>query len=95
VKPDVKVVVTEKGLMIRTALPGLRSRELQIIFAGSNLRILSTQCDGFGPFDVSVELPPGFDADQATAAYIGGELRITIPPAQSSSQRIDFLDNSN
>jgi HSP20 family molecular chaperone IbpA len=36
----------------------------------------------YGPFETSLELPPGYDLGQAKAAYLNGFLRIDVPVAQ-------------
>jgi HSP20 family protein len=94
--PNTDVYVTDNGLVIKVELAGMRSEHLEITVEGNRLRISGSRPDGcraskcsflvmeinYGPFETSLELPPGYDLGQAKAAYLNGFLRIDVPVAQ-------------
>jgi len=94
--PNTDVYSTENGLVIKVELAGMRSEHLEITVEGNRLRISGTRPDGcragkcnflvmeinYGPFESTLELPPGYDLTQAKAAYLNGFLRIDVPVAQ-------------
>ena len=83
--PEMKVTIRENRLMITADLPGLRSDHFEITVEGNHLRLVSKQSDGCGPFESEVEIPPGFDVSQVSAAYLNGQLRLVFPPLDGGS----------
>jgi HSP20 family protein len=98
--PLTDVYVTDNGLVIKVELAGMRSEHLEITVEGNRLRISGSRPDGcraskcsflvmeinYGPFETSLELPPGYDLGQAKAAYLNGFLRIDVPVAQREAK---------
>ncbi len=93
--PNTDVYVTETGLVVKVELAGMKSDSLEIIVDGSRLRISGVRPDccrapqcsflvmeiTYGPFETVLDLPPGYDLNQAKAVYVNGFLRIDVPPA--------------
>ena len=98
--PDTDVYVTDGGLVVKVELAGMRSEDLAITAQGNVLRITGDRHDGcrqgkcsflvmeinYGPFESVLELPAGYDLNQAKAAYVNGFLRIDVPVAQRPSK---------
>ena len=98
--PNTDVYATDTGLVVKVELAGMRSENLEITVEGSRLRVSGNRPDGcrapkcsflvmainYGPFECVLELPQGFDLNQAKAAYLNGFLRIDVPrsPAPNS-----------
>ncbi len=94
--PNTDVYVTDSGLVIKVELAGMRSEHLEITVEGNRLCIRGSRPDGcraskcsflvmeinYGPFESVLELPVGYDLNQAKAAYLNGFLRIDVPLAQ-------------
>ena len=94
--PNTDVYATDQGLVVKVELAGMRSEHLEITVEGNRLRISGNRPDGcrsakcsflvmeinYGPFESVLELPPGYDLNQAKAAYLNGFLRIDVPIAQ-------------
>jgi HSP20 family protein len=91
--PSTDVYTTDTGLVVKVELAGMRSENLEITVEGSRLRISGNRPDGcrapkcsflvmeinYGPFECVLELPQGYDLNQAKAAYLNGFLRIDVP----------------
>jgi HSP20 family protein len=88
------VFVSETGdLIIKVALSALRSQDVEITLQNKTLRIMGSHRDlelsnarqrlvseiPTGPFERVLELPDGFNAPAAKAAYLNGILRIVVP----------------
>jgi len=94
-EPNTDVYVTDHGLVIKVELAGMRSEHLEITVEGNRIRIRGERPDccrapkcsflvmniSYGPFESILELPPGYDLNQAKAAYLNGFLRIDVPLA--------------
>jgi HSP20 family protein len=92
-EPNTDVYVTADGLVIKVELAGMKSEALELSIEGNRLRISGERPDGcrepgcdflvmsicYGPFESTLELPPGFDYSQAKAVYLNGFLRIDMP----------------
>jgi len=99
--PNTDVYVTDSGLVIKAELAGMKSNSLEITIEGNRLRITGSRMDGcrspkcsflvmeisYGPFESVLELPAGYDLNQAKAAYINGFLRIDVPLASQSTSK--------
>jgi HSP20 family protein len=93
--PHTDVYVSDHGLVIKVELAGMKSDGLEIIVEGQRLRITGVRPDccraphcsflvmeiSYGPFETVLELPSGYDLEQAKAIYVNGFLRIDVPPA--------------
>jgi len=94
--PNTDVYATDNGLVVKVELAGMRSEHLEITVEGNRMRITGNRPDGcraakcsflvmeisYGPFESVLELPAGYDLNQAKAAYLNGFLRIDVPIAQ-------------
>jgi HSP20 family protein len=95
--PNTDVYVGEGGLVVKVELAGMRREDLELVIEGNRVRIAGYRPDGcraakckfiimeinYGAFETVIELPKGYDATQARAAYQNGFLRIDVP-AQSA-----------
>jgi HSP20 family protein len=98
--PNTDVYSTEAGLVIKVELAGMKPGDLTLSMEGNRLRISGTRPDGcraakcsflvmeinYGSFESVIELPPGYDLGQATAAYLNGFLRIDVPAAKAEEK---------
>ena len=79
--------------MIKVELAGMRREDLELSVDGSRLMISGHRPDAcrtghckflvmeinYGSFESVIELPEGYDLNQAKAAYQNGFLRIDVP----------------
>jgi HSP20 family protein len=96
--PNTDIYLTEAGLVIKAELAGMKSDSLEITVEGQRLRINGVRPDccraphcsflvmeiSYGPFETTLDLPPGYDLSRAKAVYVNGFLRIDVPAAQPS-----------
>lgn len=109
--PNTDVYATESGLVIKVEMAGMRSDNLEITVEGNRMRISGDRPDccrapncnflvmeiNYGPFESVLELPPGYDLNQAKAAYLNGFLRIDVPRVpepQSKSTKVHISEGS-
>ena len=99
--PNTDIYVANNGLVIKAELAGMKSDSLEIIAEGQRLRINGIRPDccrsphcsflvmeiSYGPFETTLDLPPGYDLSRARAVYINGFLRIDVPAAQQAPQK--------
>ena len=99
--PNTDVYVAEDALIIKVELAGMRREDLEITIEGNRLRISGQRPDGcrephckflvmeihYGSFESLIELPEGYDATQARAAYQNGFLRVDVPLAARPRRR--------
>ncbi|MGD1083899.1 MAG: Hsp20/alpha crystallin family protein [Verrucomicrobiota bacterium] len=95
--PNTDVYLADSGVVIKVELAGMQRENLQLEIEGSRLKISGQRADGcrearckflvmeinYGSFESLIELPPGYDLNQAKAAYQNGFLRIDVPPTGS------------
>jgi HSP20 family protein len=91
--PNTDVYTHDTGLVIKVELSGMRREDLELTADGNTLRIAGSRSDGcrtagcnflvmeisYGDFETVIELPEGYDLNQARAAYQNGFLRIDVP----------------
>ncbi len=91
--PNTDVYIGKPGLVIKVELAGVRPADLNVVVEGSRLRVRGARADGsrtpacrflvmeihFGPFEVSVEVPSGYDAAGTRATYQDGFLCLEVP----------------
>lgn len=91
-QPDVDVFETEKAIVVRVDLAGVRSGDLRVTVDGSMLRISGVRVSGetcevkrlhqmeiaSGPFERRVRVPVAFDRDQVTAHLSDGFLTVSL-----------------
>jgi HSP20 family protein len=99
--PNTDVYVTEDALVIKVELAGMKKEDLELTVEGNRLTITGHRPDGcrapkckflvmeinYGSFQSVIELPPGYDLNQAKAAYQNGFLRIDVPQAKSTGKK--------
>ena len=99
--PNTDVYELDGGLMIRVEIAGMRREDLQLKAECNLLRISGTRPDQtrppqskfllmevhFGFFETSIELPSGYDLDEARALYENGFLTIEVPSVSGPSSK--------
>lgn len=99
--PNTDVYITEDSLFIKVELAGMRKEDLELTVEDNRLTITGHRPDGcrppkckflvmeinYGSFQSVIELPPGYDLNQAKAAYQNGFLRIDVPQARPSGKK--------
>jgi HSP20 family protein len=96
--PNTDVYVTDSGVVIKVELAGMQRENLELVIEGDRIKISGQRGDGcrspgqckflvmeinYGAFESLIELPPGYDLNQAKAAYQNGFLRIDVPSNRS------------
>jgi HSP20 family protein len=90
--PDVDVFETEKGVVVRVELAGVRSEDLRVTVDGRTLRIsgirraldrsdvqrLHQMEIATGPFERRVQIPVPFDRDGVSAHLADGFLMVVL-----------------
>jgi HSP20 family protein len=93
--PNTDVYVTDRGMVIKVELAGMRREDLELTVDGHQLCIRGQRPDGcragqcrflvmeinYGAFESVIELPAGYELAQAKATYQNGFLRIDVPLA--------------
>jgi len=93
--PNTDVYIADGALVIKVELAGMRREDLELTVEGNRLMISGQRPDGsrsskckflvmeihYGSFECVIEVPPGYDLNQAKAAYQNGFLRIDVPQA--------------
>lgn len=95
--PRTDIFIAQSGeLIVEIELSAMRSGDMEIITDDSKLVIKGNrQNTGVaeaqtvlvndipaGHFEAVLDFPPGFDLSRAASAYLGGLLRITVPPVK-------------
>ena len=92
-QPDVDVIETEQGVVVRAEIAGIRADDLRVTLDGQVLRIsgvrrasepvgvvrLHQMEIASGPFERRVRVPVGFDRDRVSAHLADGFLTVTLP----------------
>lgn len=98
--PNTDIYVSDGGLVVKVELAGMRREDLELVIEGNRVRIAGYRPDGcrtskckflameinYGAFEAVIELPKGYDATQARAAYQNGFLRIDVPALAAAGQ---------
>jgi HSP20 family protein len=91
-QPDVDVFETEKEIVVRVDLAGVRSSDLRVTVDGAMLRISGVRVSGdssevkrlhqmeiaTGPFERRVRVPVAFDRDRVAAHLSDGFLTVSL-----------------
>jgi HSP20 family protein len=91
-QPDADVFETEKEIVVRVDLAGVRSSDLRVTVDGSMLRISGVRVSGdssevkrlhqmeiaTGPFERRVRVPIAFDRERVTAHLSDGFLTVSL-----------------
>lgn len=102
-QPDVDVIETEQGVVVRAEIAGIRSDDLRVTVDGQVLRIsgvrrapepsdvvrLHQMEIASGPFERRVRIPVAFDRDRVSAHLADGFLTVTLPRRVSVRQRVE------
>ena len=94
------VIETPEALVLEAALPGVKPEEVEVSVMGDVLTVTAgsesdaeTEDNGYrlrevrhGRVSRTVTLPQGLHADQATASFENGLLRLSIPKAQPADR---------
>jgi HSP20 family protein len=94
--PNTDVYVTQGNLVIKVELAGMHRDDLELAVEGNRLLINGHRPDGsrtakckflvmeinYGGFQCVIEVPEGYELNQAKAAYQNGFLQITVPHAK-------------
>lgn len=100
--PNTDVYATEKGLVIKVELAGMRKEDLQLVIEGCKVKIAGNRPDGcrgpkckflvmeinYGSFESVIELAEGYDLSAAKASYQNGFLRIDVPFQSEAIARV-------
>lgn len=93
--PNTDVYTTEDGLVVKVELAGMRREDLELAVEGNRLLITGQRPDAsrmpgikflvmeihYGSFECVIEVPNGYELNQARAAYHNGFLRVDVPLA--------------
>lgn len=101
-QPDVDVLETEQGVVVRAEIAGIRSSDLRVTVDGQVLRIsgvrraaepedvvrLHQMEIASGPFERRVRIPVAFDRDRVSAHLAEGFLTVTLPRRPAVRRRV-------
>jgi HSP20 family protein len=91
-RPDVDVFETERAVVVRAEIAGVRSEDLRVTVDGDTLRISGMRRSlenadakrlhqmeiATGPFERRVRIPMAVDRDQVSARIVDGFLTVTL-----------------
>jgi len=100
-QPPIDMYQTPKEVVIKVALPGVKSEEVDVTIAGDTLTIKGEtktseevkredyhyQEHRYGAFSRGVKLPPDLKPDKAEATFENGILTLTIPRAEEAKPK--------
>jgi HSP20 family protein len=103
-QPDVDVFETEKSVVVRAELAGVRGEDLRVTVDGETLRINGVRLApepadvrrlhqmeiATGPFDRKVRIAIAFERDAVTAHLADGFLTVTLPKRVPQRREIDI-----
>ena len=101
-QPDVDVFETERGVVVRIELAGIRSGDVRVSVDGQVLRLsgvrgapegeevkrLHQMEIASGPFERRVRIPVAFDRDRMSAHLADGFLTVTLPRRDPARRRV-------
>jgi HSP20 family protein len=102
--PDVDVFETQKGVVVRVELAGVRSEDLRVTVDGRTLRIsgvrrvldrsdvqrLHRMEIATGPFERRVQIPVPFDRDQVSAHLTDGFLMVVLSKRLAEPRQVEI-----
>lgn len=103
-QPAMDVFETEKALVVRFELAGVRSADLRVTVDADVVRVSGVRTPppsegvqrlhqmeiGFGPFERSLRVPVDIDRDAVTANLEEGILTVTLPKRVRVHRRIEI-----
>lgn len=101
-QPDVDVFETERGVVVRVELAGIRSDDVRVSVDGQVLRLSGVRAApegeevkrlhqmeiASGPFERRVRIPVAFDRDRMSAHLADGFLTVTLPRRDPARRRV-------
>ena len=96
--PNADVYVTSTGIVIKVELAGMQREDLELVIEGNHLiKISGQRADGcragqckflvmeinYGAFESLIELPPGYDLNQACVLTFPYKVPFRVPKADS------------
>jgi HSP20 family protein len=101
-QPDVDVFETERGVVVRVELAGIRSADVRVSVDGQVLRLSGVRSApegeevqrlhqmeiASGPFERRVRIPINFDRDLVSAHLADGFLTVTLPRRDPARRRV-------
>jgi len=101
-QPDVDVFETERGVVVRVELAGIRSEDVRVSVDGQVLRLSGVRGapEGeevqrlhqmeitSGPFERQVRIPIAFERDHVSAHLANGFLTVTLPRREPARRRV-------
>jgi HSP20 family protein len=105
-QPDVDVFETERGVVVRVELAGVRSDDVRVSVDGQVLRLSGVRSApegeavqrlhqmeiASGPFERRVRIPIAFDRDRVSAHLADGFLTVTLPRREPARRRVKIED---
>ena len=102
--PDVDVVETDDGLVVRVELAGVRGEDLRVTVDGRTLRISGVRSSlerpdvqrlhqveiATGPFERRVQIPMAFDRDDVSANLADGFLTVVLPKRSAGPRQVEI-----
>ena len=102
-QPDVDVFETERGVVVRIELAGIRSDDVRVSVDGQVLRLSGVRAApegeevkrlhqmeiASGPFERRVRIPIAFDRDRMSAHLADGFLTVTLPRRDPARRRVE------
>ncbi len=99
--PNTDVYVSDDLLVIKVELAGMRKEDLELTVEDNFLTITGHRPDGcrapkckflvmeinYGSFQSVIELPPGYNLNEAKAAYQNGFLRVDVPQGRPAAKK--------
>lgn len=104
-QPAMDVYETEKALIVRFELAGVRGADLRVTVDGDVVRVSGVRLApppgeevqrlhqmeiGFGPFERSLRIPVEIDRDAVSANLEEGILTVTLPKRARQRRRIEI-----
>ena len=103
-QPAIDVFETEKAIVVRVELAGVRRGDVQVSVDGDVLRIRGVRRSpsesdverlhrmeiAFGPFERSLSIPVPFEREQVAAHLADGFLRVTLPKRLPAKRQIEI-----
>jgi len=101
--PEVDVFETDKAVVVRVELAGVRGEDLRVTVDGETLRIAGVRVApepadvkrlhqmeiATGPFERRLRIPIAFDRDAVSAHLGDGFLTVSLPKKARVSQRVE------
>ena len=102
-QPVLDVFETEKSIVVRVELAGVRRDDLQVSVDGDVLRVRGvrrppSESDverlhrmeiAFGPFERTLSIPVPFEREQVAAHLADGFLRVTLPKRVAAKRAVE------